>query len=226
MTTDACANDYLTLTVEPEHYLVPWMQPQPREADANGSPTRAIRCESAFGAALAHPAWLPFANGSFARVRLRNQLEHVLREEELLAEIGRVVRPGGVLELRVPAAGPLAGFDAMNLTRYLIDVTHIGRRPIETSEIGWRKHYSERDLAMMLDKAGFDIVASTRSRFVVSEMLEFSARVVFHWAGDNEAAFERVNRAIDRIRGVEDHLRFGDGFLLSATARKRAETKQ
>ncbi len=55
------------------------------------------------GTALA----LPFANDSFDTVLATEVLEHVFMPERMLGEIGRVLRPGGVLILSTPLHEPL-----------------------------------------------------------------------------------------------------------------------
>lgn len=46
---------------------------------------------------------LPFADASFSSVSMLDSLEHVPREDRTLAEVARVLEPGGVLVLTVPA---------------------------------------------------------------------------------------------------------------------------
>lgn len=216
----AGADRALTLTLDFDDPNGPWRQIEARDSGQHRSPARPIICRGCFGTALAHPAWLPFRDGVFDSARLIDQLEFVRREEELLAEISRVLGPGGALTLRVPAAGPLAGFDALNLHRYVVDIARRGRRPVETWEIGWRKHYSEADIHGMLAKAGLDVASIERTRFVISELLDFGARFVYRCLTDNEPTERRVQRALDRVRRAEHRLSFDSGFLMTVVARK------
>jgi|GEM_PF-4494315 len=48
---------------------------------------------------VAHPGELPFADGTFDRVFSHGLLERVVRPREVLEEIRRVLRPGGVAAL-------------------------------------------------------------------------------------------------------------------------------
>lgn len=181
-------------------------------------PPRPLRCSFPEGSVFAHPAALPFADASFDAVECLDQLELIRRDEELLAEIARVLRVGGKLTLRVPSTGPLAGFDSYNLSRYLVDVSHHGVRPHEPNEIGWRKHYSEADLRAMAANAGLSVVSVCRSRFIISELLELGAQTRYRWWSDNPDAYRLAHRTLDRIRRIEDRLRFPAGYLITIEA--------
>lgn len=49
---------------------------------------------------------LPFADGSFDRVIAAEVLEHIPEDTEAMAELARVLRPGGILAVTVPRFGP------------------------------------------------------------------------------------------------------------------------
>ena len=49
---------------------------------------------------------LPFADGSFDRVIASEVLEHIPDDEEAMAELARVLRPGGTMAVTVPRCGP------------------------------------------------------------------------------------------------------------------------
>ena len=60
------------------------------------------RVGSVQGDALA----LPFADGSFDRVIASEVLEHIPDDEQAMAELARVLRPGGTMAVTVPRCGP------------------------------------------------------------------------------------------------------------------------
>jgi SAM-dependent methyltransferase len=49
---------------------------------------------------------LPFADGSFDRVIASEVLEHIPDDETAMAELSRVLRPGGTMAVTVPRCGP------------------------------------------------------------------------------------------------------------------------
>ncbi len=51
---------------------------------------------------------LPFADASFDRVIASEVLEHIPDDEQAMAELARVLRPGGTMAVTVPRAGPEA----------------------------------------------------------------------------------------------------------------------
>lgn len=67
------------------------------ELDAESSRVGSVR-----GDALA----LPFADGSFDRVIASEVLEHIPDDESAMAELARVLRPGGSMAVTVPRCGP------------------------------------------------------------------------------------------------------------------------
>ena len=69
----------------------------------------------------------PYPDASYDAVVLLDELALTLPEEEALAEAARVLRPGGMLLLRVPADGRLAWLDGYNAYRYIQEITHRGR---------------------------------------------------------------------------------------------------
>ena len=49
---------------------------------------------------------LPFADGTFDRVIASEVLEHIPDDEAAMAELARVLRPGGTMAVTVPRCGP------------------------------------------------------------------------------------------------------------------------
>ena len=104
---------------------------------------------------------LPFAEASFDCLTCIEVLEHVpsgLRARAL-AEMRRVLRPGGRLVLRVPHAGMFAWLDPCNLRFRFPMVYHLlvneGKRDMgytdESEGVVWHHHFTREEL---LDLAG------------------------------------------------------------------------
>jgi SAM-dependent methyltransferase len=62
--------------------------------------------ESRVGAVQGDALRLPFADGSFDRVIASEVLEHIPDDETAMAELARVLRPGGSMAVTVPRCGP------------------------------------------------------------------------------------------------------------------------
>jgi len=96
------------------------------------------------------PTGLPFPDASFDRVVCLDILDRIRDDDFALAELARVVRPGGLLVLRVPQAGPTAGLDAQNLFRYSQSFAGRGAHPRNCGEHGWRRHYRRCDVRQLV----------------------------------------------------------------------------
>ena len=163
---------------------------------------RPVRLTFAHGVFLARTGCLPLADRVVTSITCCDVLELVRNDVGLIDEMARILAPGGLLRLRVPATGVLAGVDAYNLMRYLVDTTHRGARPQETSELGWRRHYSRRDLIDMLGGSRFKIVKVERRRLAIAEATNFLAMMLFRWlrpSGDHYRTGKRIANAIQRI---------------------------
>jgi hypothetical protein len=129
-----------------------------------------------------------------------------------------------VIHLRVPARGLLAGLDAFNLHRYLVDTTRRGLRPFETADIGWRRHYSEHDLITLFARFGFTAVDQRRSGFAASEAVRFSGFLLFRWFRASRNWYRRVGAIAERVLHMEHRYAWRHGFWLDATFRKDDNT--
>lgn len=113
---------------------------------------------------------LPFADQSVDLVEVRGVVEYVRDDRTFLSELRRIVSPGGNVLLRVPNAGPVAGFDGLNLYRYIADVSRRGVRIPEVQEVGFRRHYSRDDLIEALGPE-FGLVRSWTTGTGLSELI-------------------------------------------------------
>lgn len=97
---------------------------------------------------------LPFADGAFTRILFTEVIEHIPDDRAALAELARVLAPGGRLAITTPnAAYPLA-WDPINK---ILEATV--RRPIRRGVLSgiWANHerlYTPEDLAAKVAEAG------------------------------------------------------------------------
>lgn len=98
--------------------------------------------------------FLPFRDGAFDRVSCLDVIEHLFDPRPLLAEIHRILSPGGLLILQTP-----------NVRHYLqvVRIAVKGRGPKTSGDPegidGGHVHYfTGRDVAELLQAAGFDTV--------------------------------------------------------------------
>jgi SAM-dependent methyltransferase len=89
----------------------------------------------------------PLPDDCVDAVTALNVLEHIDRDEEALAQIHRILRPGGVAHIEVPA-GP-------------------GLFDIYDEQLLHRRRYRLRDLAAMAHRVGFDVLRKTHLGFVI-----------------------------------------------------------
>ncbi|GIW04937.1 MAG: hypothetical protein KatS3mg059_1557 [Thermomicrobiales bacterium] len=151
---------------------------------------------------------LPLRTGACARIACAGVLENVRDDEAFVAELARVVRPGGHVELQVPFAGPLAWLDAFNLYHYLVEVSRRGSLPQETDEVGWRRHYALADLTNLLSPA-FCVRKISLSRAGIGEGCRFVALVMFRWLLRRDDLYQRCLPFIRAIERTESALRLG-----------------
>jgi SAM-dependent methyltransferase len=67
-----------------------------------------VRKDDEAGAVQGNALCLPFSDGSFDRVIASEVLEHIPEDTTAMAELARVLRPGGTMAVTVPRFGPEA----------------------------------------------------------------------------------------------------------------------
>ena len=83
-------------------------RPGPRHVRRHGRRRRARRRGTRPARCRATPSHLPFADGTFDRVIASEVLEHIPDDGAAMAELARVLRPGGTMAVTVPRCGPEA----------------------------------------------------------------------------------------------------------------------
>jgi glycosyltransferase involved in cell wall biosynthesis/SAM-dependent methyltransferase len=169
---------------------------------------RRERVPAALASADAHA--LPFRDQSFDRVLMTEVLEHLEDDRRALAEVHRVLRPGGILALSVPHARYPFLWDPLNRLW-----TAVGGKPLRSGPVAgiWSGH----EVLYHPD----ELTASVRSAGLVPEVVEEATHYAFPFShflvyGVGRPLFERnlmprsLHRAADRFRGDD-----GGGSLLN-----------
>ena len=95
---------------------------------------------------------LPFRDGLFARVECDAVLEHVRRPEEVMAEIRRVLAPGGYAHLVTPFCHPFHEYPK-DYRRFTVDGLRELAGPLEVVASGWRTGPTATALVFTLEYA-------------------------------------------------------------------------
>ena len=164
---------------------------------------------------------LPFADASFDAAVMLDVLEHVSDEAAVLAELARVLKPGGWVVISVPHRGLLAQFDSLNvyerLRRYIP-----GALPTpEIAATGVHKHYSVTDLRCLLGPA-FTIRRVIRTGIGLVEFINVILLVVLRGILKMEKLYQLLQYIYFGGYIAEDILRFGrHSYHLMVMAQKR-----
>ncbi len=100
---------------------------------------------------------MPYADGAFDKVLLSEVLEHLPDDRQGLAEVRRVLRPGGTLALTVPHCHYPLWYDPINRV-----AEGVFRAPIRTGPFAgiWANHYRlylPDEVTARLEEAGFQV---------------------------------------------------------------------
>ena len=162
----------------------------------------------------------PYLDASYDGVILLDELAPTMLEEEALAEAARVLRPGGVLLLRVPAAGRLAWLDGYNTFRYIQEITHRGHRLPEVAGVGWRRHYHREDVGRLL-QPHFRVRAMCASGIGLSDSARLALSLFWRWALQSRRGDAAIRRIPDALARLEGRLALvGRGYWLVAAAER------
>ena len=163
----------------------------------------------------------PFPDTSFDAVVLLDQLALTVKEEEALAEAARVLRPGGRLLLRVPAAGRLAWLDGFNAYRYLQETSRRGKRHPTVAGVGWRRHYPRADLVGLL-QPHFQVLRIVPTGIGLEDSVRLAGNLYWRWLRRDEVHDGAVERAATRAARLECRWSFlGRGYGLLVLAEKQ-----
>ncbi len=98
---------------------------------------------------LGHAERLPYPDDHFDAVVLLDVLEHVADERAVVAEIARVLRPGGLLVVSVPHTGLLRWADSLNVYAWLTGENALAAPGTPARGSDHHRHYSGGALRLL-----------------------------------------------------------------------------
>jgi len=145
---------------------------------------------------------LPFSDASFDCVTCIEVLEHIPAKlrEQALAEMRRVVRPGGRLVLRVPHAGIFAFLDANNLRfrmpRLYEAFLGNGRRDAGyaggSEDIVWHHHFTREELHELLGD-GWELESSRTGGLLLFPISDLALWPFYRLQRTNNALYRALH---------------------------------
>jgi SAM-dependent methyltransferase len=101
---------------------------------------------------------LPFRDGAFARVLAAEVLEHFRDDDAALAEIARVLEPGGLLAVSVPHADYPFLWDPISRAWTAVGGSPLRSGPLVGIWTGHERLYRPADLAARVERAGLEVL--------------------------------------------------------------------
>lgn len=157
---------------------------------------------------------LPFPDAMFDKVLCLDTLEHVNSERQALAEIRRVLKPGGAVVLSVPHDF-LNFLDPDELTRGMRNVVrrYVRRKPL--LDHPKHRHYSETQLRELLK--GFEVIEVHKCGTPVF----WGLAMLYTAVGLPERLTLPLRKITDPLEDADYGLRLPTGFNIMIKARKR-----
>ena len=147
---------------------------------------------------------LPFADGSMDKVLLTEVLEHLPDDRQGLAEIRRVLRPGGTLALTVPQRRYPFLYDPINRVAEGLFGRPIRRGPFAGIWANHERLYTPQEVTERVQEAGFDILDA---RNLTHYCFPFTQTIVYTFG---KGAIERgllpdlILRSTHRFRSADN----------------------
>lgn len=163
---------------------------------------------------------LPFGDASIRSALVLDVLEHVHDEQSWLAELSRVLVPRGEITVRVPLENLTAWADALNIYRYVSDVTGRGTHPLESIPTGWHRHYAKDEVPALLELAGFEPVVTFTQGLPLEQVPYLAGLVIGKVVLRDHGSERRLFRLLGKVRN-RPRLRLPAAIATSITVRAR-----
>lgn len=190
----------------------------------DGSPAyiaRARRADPRGTYLVADAAHVPLPDADFDGILFLDVLEHLPDERGAIAEIARLLKPGGTLVLSVPHRGPLTRLDSLNLYARFVRATRHGRFPPEIAATGIHRHYRVEDVCALLGER-FEIRRVTRTGLGLAELINLPLLVLFRWLLPVEPLYATLAFGYYSVYLAEDLAPLGPlGYHLMVVATRR-----
>ena len=160
---------------------------------------------------------LPFEDGAFDLVVAHATLEFCSDDRQVTGELGRVLREGGQLVVRLPRRGRLTALDALNLYRYTAEITGRADVPVESMPIGWRRHYEESDLDAIFAPSPLSPTRVDRCGLGLGELAYFPGLVATRAVLDRPSAAQRLRGWYARFGDLDEYMPGPATFVVTAT---------
>lgn len=148
---------------------------------------------------------LPFADNSFDKILMSEVLEHMADDRKAIAEVYRVLKPGGTLALSVPHANYPVLWDPINKTLEALGLEPIREPGIITGL--WSNHfrlYLPQDLRSVISGAGFEIDILEEQTHYCFPLIHLIVYSVGKPLIENNLLPQNLRNAADRFRGEQN----------------------
>lgn len=149
---------------------------------------------------------LPFADAAFDLVIAHATVEFSHDDRQVIGELARVLRPGGLLIVRLPFRGRLTALDALNLYRYTRELSGRGDIPPEALPIGWRRHYGREDLAAIFPEETLRVTRQAYGGLGLGELAYWPGLVLTRSILNRPSAIQRLRGVYARVGDLDEHL--------------------
>jgi SAM-dependent methyltransferase len=182
---------------------------------------RARRADPTGAYYQADAAAVPLPDASCDGVLFLDVLEHLPDERGAIAEIARLLKPGGTLVLSVPHRGPLAWLDSLNLYAHFVRAAGRGPFPPEIAATGVHRHYAAGQVHRLLGDH-FAICRVERTGVGLAELVNLPLLLIFRWLLHAEPLYQAAAYLYYTLYLAEDLLRLGPfGYHLMVVATRR-----